>query len=76
MLAETRYPYLGGITLRGNPIKSAGVDLKSDHKYYDTTYRSGVADESFTVYDHPLVLVFHNQSRLGYEQMMGVIMGN
>ena len=75
VLAETRYPYFGGISLRGNPIKSAGIDLNGNQKYYDTTYSPGVADESFTVYDHPLVLVFHNQSKLGYEQMMEVIMG-
>jgi hypothetical protein len=75
VLAETRYPYFAGVSLRGDPIKSAGIDLKGNQKYYDTTYSPTVADESFTVYDHPLVLVFYNQSKLGYEQMMGVIVG-
>jgi hypothetical protein len=29
----------------------------------------GPADESFTVYDHPLVLVFENRDRLSAEEM-------
>jgi hypothetical protein len=29
----------------------------------------GPADESFTVYDHPLVLVFRNGGRLSVRQM-------
>ena len=75
LLAETRHPNFAGISLRGNSIVSAGIDLKDNQKYFDTTHRLGSADESFTVYDHPLVLVFHNQSKLGYDQMMEVIVG-
>ncbi|MDP6770612.1 MAG: glycosyltransferase family 39 protein, partial [Anaerolineales bacterium] len=75
LLAETRYPNFAGRSLRGDPIKSAGVNLKDIQKYFYTTHRSVVADESFTVYDHPLVLVFHNQSKLEYHRMMEVIVG-
>ena len=75
VLAETRFPTFAGISLRGDPIKSAGIDLKGNQKYYEASYRPGVADESFTVYDHPLVLIFYNQAKLGYEQMIEVIMG-
>ncbi|HCU80308.1 MAG TPA: hypothetical protein DGN60_03985 [Chloroflexi bacterium] len=74
-LAETRHPSFFGISLRGDPIGSAGINLRDDKKHYDHMHRSVVADESFTVYDHPLVLVFYNESKLGYDHMMDVIVG-
>ena len=75
LVAETRYPKFAGISLRGDPIKSRGISLEGYQEYFDPTHRLVEADESFTVYDHPLALVFYNQSKLGYQQMMEVIVG-
>ena len=75
VLAETRYPNFAGISLRGDPISSVGVKLKDNLRHYEYSHSSVASDESFTVYDHPLVLVFYNESKLAYGEMMEVIVG-
>lgn len=67
-----RYPALLGVALVDDPftrshLPNPGVIRPS------RSLTVGPADESFTVYDHPLVLVFHNIQHLSVEQMQTAI---
>lgn len=52
-----RYPHLGGIWLIDDPFRRAGL-TPPPVDWPDGAVNLGFADESFTVYDHPLVLIF------------------
>jgi len=73
VFGETRYPMVAGRSLRGDPIMSLGIDFAESEIYGDVLHRSSVSDESFTVYDHPLVLIFYNESRLSFDELMDVV---
>ena len=73
VFGETRYPTVAGRSMRGDPIMSLGIDFAESEIYGDVLHRSSVSDESFTVYDHPLVLIFYNESRLSFDELMDVV---
>jgi len=67
-----RYPRLGPVALVSDPFRAAGLPnpLPERQQYpAPVTLSPGRADESFTVYDHPLPLLFQNVERLSGAQM-------
>lgn len=56
-----RYPNLGGISLVDNPFQRANLTPPPIDQP-EHAINMGFADESFTVYDHPLVLVFRRRT--------------
>ena len=60
---ETSYPSLLGVSFQDDTFRRAGLPTPEPLTGYRQTsvaLNMGFADESFTVYDHPLVLVFKN----------------
>lgn len=53
-----RYPNLAGVTLVDDPFQRVGL-TSPPVIWPPGGVNLGFADESFTVYDHPLVLIFH-----------------
>jgi hypothetical protein len=74
ILVETRYPVFAGRSMRGDPIKSLGIEPVYDRVPEAVEHRPVASDESFTVYDHPMVLVFVNEMRLSYDQIVTELM--
>lgn len=69
---SARYPRLGPLTLMDTPLADPSLPIPSPLREFSPSplvVRLGRADESFTVYDHPLVLIFSNVERLSAEQM-------
>jgi len=72
--AFSRYPALFGLPLvddtftRPGLTPPPGLDVSAWHL--------GYADESFTVYDHPLVLVFRNQAHLSAAEMQAIVVAD
>ena len=67
---ETSYPTLAGVSLVDDTFRRPGVptpDALRDFKPSALTLGLGFADESFTVYDHPKVLIFENVGRYDAE---------
>ena len=64
-----RYPTLGGWRIVDDPFAPAGVAAPSLAEFSERDWNWGAADESFTVYDHPLAMVFQNVKRLTAEEM-------
>ena len=65
-----RFPKLGSVGLRSDPFLQAGMSWpRGLEPISDEDLMPGYADESFTVYDHPLVLVYRNQARLGVTEL-------
>jgi hypothetical protein len=58
-----RYPHLGSVTLYGNPFTAESLPIPN-RVLPDYGVNLGWLDESFSVYDHPLVLVFSNIEHL------------
>ena len=68
--SATRFPKLGSVGLRSDPFLQAGMSWpRGLEPISDEDLMPGYADESFTVYDHPLVLVYRNQARLGVTEL-------
>jgi hypothetical protein len=64
---------LGPVSLVSDPFRAAGLGSPLDDGRAHpspVTLDLGAADESFTVYDHPLPLLFQNASRLTQAQML------
>jgi len=59
-----RYPHLAGVTLVDEPFRRAGL-TPLPIGWPEGAINLGAADESFTVYDHPLVLVFRRIDNTG-----------
>jgi hypothetical protein len=64
----SRYPNLFGISLVDDPLSwpslpDPGID------WPEPALRIGHVDESFSIYDHPLVLVFRNTNRLSQSEI-------
>jgi hypothetical protein len=74
--AFTRYPDVFGLTLIDDTFARPGLMPPAGFEDALPTLhlRLGFADESFTVYDHPQVLVFHNEDRLSAEEMKVLIL--
>jgi hypothetical protein len=74
--AFTRYPDLFGLTLVDDTFTRPGLPPPAGfEEALPVPYlRLGFADESFTVYDHPLVLVFRNEAHLSPAEMQAVIL--
>lgn len=67
-----RYPHLGPITFMDQPYTDPALPIPLPLRNYKPSplvIGLGRADESFTVYDHPLVLIFRNVARLSLDQM-------
>jgi hypothetical protein len=68
----TRTPNLFGLALVDDPFTRPG--LESPLTGTPPAISLGPADESFTVYDHPLVLVFHNDARLSADDLRTIVL--
>lgn len=67
-----------GVTLVENPFARAGLpvpDAIADTWRRDRACLLSGADESWTVYDRPLVMVFRNEGRLSAEEMLSAVLG-
>ena len=60
---ETRYPRLAGVTFVHDTLGRPGLPDPDLPALPERAIRLGFADESFSVYDHPVVLVLENTSR-------------
>jgi len=68
--AATRFPELGGIAMRSDPFSQADMPWPLGlEPIRPGDLRPGFADESFTVYDHPLVLVYRNYGGLSAAEL-------
>ena len=68
----TRMPNLMGISLRPNTFSWPDIEEPPAIEAYFDELRSidgGRFDESFTVYDQPMVIIFKNTGRLSAEKM-------
>ncbi len=73
---SARYPSLGSLSVTDDTF--AWPQLTPPNRYLEEQHATrglnfGPADESFTVYDHPLVLVFENQHSLTVDEMEQLI---
>ena len=79
VLSATRFPKLGNVGLRSDPFWQAGMSWpRGLEPISGEDLMPGYADESFTVYDHPLVLVYRNQAHLGVTELrsrLGIYIG-
>jgi hypothetical protein len=72
-----RYPTLGLLALADDTFGRPGLAVPApmaDWQPAPVSWVLGPADESFTVYDHPLVLVFENRERLGAQTIESLIL--
>ena len=60
---ETRYPRLAGVSFVHDTLSRPGLPDPDLPAPPDLPIRLGFADESFSVYDHPVVLVLENMAR-------------
>ncbi|MCS6800550.1 MAG: DUF2298 domain-containing protein [Chloroflexota bacterium] len=69
--AEARYPSLAGIALMENPFVRPGLPVPAGLERFLPSPRLdlGFADESYSVYDHPLVLLFRRTEPLTAAQI-------
>ncbi len=68
-----RYPHLGPVTFMDQPLTDPALPIPPSLRAFRPSpivIGLGRADESFTVYDHPLTLIFRNVERLTPEQML------
>jgi 4-amino-4-deoxy-L-arabinose transferase-like glycosyltransferase len=68
----TRAPNLGGVHVVSDPFAAAGLPAPEGVAELwngRTAVNLGRADESFTVYDQPLLMIFANTGRLSVEEM-------
>jgi hypothetical protein len=78
VFASGRAPQLGGTWLwpdRFGYARLTPPDAVARYLDGQRKVERGYADESFTVYDQPLVMVFENQGRLSAAEMMAVVRG-
>ena len=67
-----RYPHLGTVAFFGDPFAGAGLTIP-DEVIPNSGIDLGWLDESSSVYDHPLVLIFANFSRLSVEDLRRIV---
>ena len=71
---EASYPTLLGVALVDDTLARPGLPKPEElgpFRPAPITINLGYADESFSVYDHPLVLVFKNTGRLEVGEILG-----
>ena len=69
---ETRTPNLFGLSLRPDSFTWPGIEKHPSVEQYFEQLRGiniGRFDESFTVYDQPLVIILKNTGKLSAEEM-------
>jgi hypothetical protein len=69
-------PRLGSLTLIDDSVGSAGLELPALLSAYDRgagVWDWGRADESYTVYDHPMPLVFKKTHALGRDELSALL---
>jgi len=74
---NSRYPNLGSLALTNDTFSRAGLPVPAPMLTWQPAPRTwvlGPADESLTVYDHPLVLIFENQERLTAAEIEALIL--
>lgn len=67
-----RVPHLWGVRLQPDSFAGTGLEpppLVAEHLAARPAIRWGRADESFTVYDQPLTMIFRNNGRLSAAEM-------
>ncbi len=73
---EQKYPSLLGVSLVNDVYGRADLTPPAGIDAFDPgglRVHMGFADESFSVYDHPQVLVFQNTGRLNSAQLLGLL---
>jgi hypothetical protein len=68
----SRYPFIGAFQFGDNPIQTAGLE-DPGVEWPSLAKPMSHFDESFTVYDHPLVLIFKNYEHLTAETLFARI---
>jgi hypothetical protein len=74
---NSRYPNLSSLALTNEPFTRPGLPVPTPIAAWQPapiTWTLGPADESLTVYDHPLVLIFENQERLTAAEIEALIL--
>ena len=74
--AESAYPQLAGVSLAHDSFGRSGLRQPAELATFEPSglkLNLGFADESFSVYDHPLGLVFENTARHGASAIERVI---
>ena len=71
-----RYPSLIAVTILDDTFTRPGLVPPPglEDSLPAVTWQRAYADESFTVYDHPLVLIFRNEERLTADQMRAIVL--
>jgi hypothetical protein len=72
----SRYPNAFGVTLIPDSFEWPGLTMPPEVKEYfsqGTELSLGRFDESFTVYDQPLVIIFQNTGKLSADQLLELI---
>ena len=73
---EVAYPRLGAVALSDNTFSRPGLSDPDKANLFgknNIVLNLGFADESFSVYDHPKVMVFKNQGRFGADALVNTI---
>lgn len=74
-----RQPVLFGVMLHDDPFRQTGLENPFGNLPGNPpgpAVNLGPADESFTVYDHPQVLIFRNDRRLSVEKMEAAVVSH
>lgn len=77
--ADTSYPNLMGVTIVDDTLsrpKLTNTKLKPWISPEGAVINLGFADESFTVYDHPMVIVFENREKKPMEEIVNILVAN
>lgn len=72
----SRYPTLGSFAFVDDTFSRPGLTVPAPMAAWqpaEAAVRLGPADESFTVYDHPLVLIFENKARMDAGEVEALI---
>ncbi|MCS7002954.1 MAG: DUF2298 domain-containing protein, partial [Dehalococcoidia bacterium] len=62
--AATNYPRVFGVTVGDDPFARAGLPRPAGLAAFEPMVNLGFVDETFTVFDHPRVLIFQNTGAL------------
>ena len=76
---DTSYPNLMGITIVDDTFSRPGLTNKNFKPWIGLkglVINLGFADESFTVYDHPMVIVFENKERKSMNEIRDILIGD
>jgi hypothetical protein len=71
----TRTPNLFGLRVCDDPFSRAGLNIPPEAMSH-CDLMLGPADESFTVYDHPMTLIFKNTLHLRGDMMVEIVQQN